>query len=118
MEGYGASEFMYLPLSYKRITMYRPMSTRIYSHIRCRQDNTARREIATFDITLLDSEGKVVAEIQEFCMRRMAAALNSAAPIPRRAVVRPDSERAANEVKQVISVADGIKEGAAVRSGA
>ena len=109
MEGYGASEFMYLPLSYKRITMYRPMSTRIYSHIRCRQDNTARREIATFDITLLDSEGKVVAEIQEFCMRRMAAALNSAAPIPRRAVVRADSERVAVEVKQVISVADGIK---------
>jgi acyl transferase domain-containing protein/thioesterase domain-containing protein/acyl carrier protein len=109
IEGYGASDFMYLPLSYKQIAIYRLMPKRVYSHIRCRQDNTARREIATFDITLLDSDGKVVAEIQEFCMRRMATTLNSAAPIPRRAVVRSDSERAAIEVKPGISVSDGIK---------
>jgi acyl transferase domain-containing protein/thioesterase domain-containing protein/acyl carrier protein len=109
IEGYGASDFMYLPLSYKRITIYRPMPKQVYSHIRCGQDNTARREIATFDITLLDSDGKVVAEIQEFCMRRMAATLNSAAPISRRVVVRSDSERAAIEVKPGISLSDGMK---------
>src|ERR1019366_7486272 len=63
IQGYEESEGLYLPLSYKRITLYRPLPARFYSHIRCRQEHTTQREIATFSFTLLDGDGHVLAEI-------------------------------------------------------
>ncbi len=81
---YEKSEDLYLPLSYKRITFYRPLPARFYSHIRCRQENTSDRAIATFSFTLLDGEGHVLAEIEEFSLRRMASAGDSPASATRR----------------------------------
>ncbi len=71
IQGYEESEALYLPLSYKRITLYRPLPSRFYSHIRCRQEHTTQREIATFSFTLLDGDGHVLAEIEEFALRRI-----------------------------------------------
>ncbi|MGA3093637.1 MAG: polyketide synthase dehydratase domain-containing protein, partial [Terriglobales bacterium] len=78
--GYEESEALYLPMSYKRTTFYRPLPARVYSHIRCHPENTTRREIALFSLTLLDSDGRVLAEIGEFAMRRMATTFDS--PVP------------------------------------
>ena len=83
IQGYEESEALYLPLSYKRITLYRPLPARFYSHIRCRQENTTQREIATFSFTLLDGDGHVLAEIEEFALRRIATASDSPAPVLR-----------------------------------
>jgi acyl transferase domain-containing protein/thioesterase domain-containing protein/acyl carrier protein len=80
VQGYDDSEALYLPLSYKRITFYRPLPARFYSHIRCRQENTTQREVATFGLTLLDPDGHVLAEIEDFAMRRMAATSQGPAP--------------------------------------
>ncbi len=107
--GYEESEALYLPLSYKRITFYRPMPARVYSHIRCRQENTAQREIATFDFTLLDADGRVVAQIEEFCLRRMAASADGSAPMSRPRAARTHSEPADLIAGQGISSVDGIR---------
>jgi len=84
IKGYEESKALYLPLSYKRIAFYRPMTAACYSHIRCHQENTTQREIATFDLTLLDREGRVLAEIDEFSLRRIAAPADNRAPIVHR----------------------------------
>jgi acyl transferase domain-containing protein/thioesterase domain-containing protein len=68
---YEGAKSLYLPLSYKKATVYRRLPLRFHSHIRSSQENTARREVATFDITLLDENGRVLAEIVEFSMRRI-----------------------------------------------
>ena len=76
--GYDESDFLYLPLSYKKVTFYRPLTAKVYSHIRCYQNNTVQREIATFDFTLFDAQGQVLAEVDQFSLRRMAAAAATA----------------------------------------
>lgn len=107
--GYEQSEDLYLPASYERITFYRPIPPRVYSHIRCRQENTAQREIVTFDFTLFDSDGRVVAEIEEFSLRRMAAAVDGPAPMSRPRAARTHDELNDLIPSQGISSAEGIR---------
>jgi acyl transferase domain-containing protein/thioesterase domain-containing protein/acyl carrier protein len=107
--GYEESEALYLPLSYKRIRFYRPMPARVYSRIRSRQENTAQREIATFDFTLLDAEGRVVAQIEEFCLRRMAGSVDGSAPRLRPRAAQTHSEPADLITSREISAVDGIR---------
>jgi acyl transferase domain-containing protein/thioesterase domain-containing protein/acyl carrier protein len=109
IQGYEESEALYLPLSYKRITLYRPLPARFYSHIRCRQENAAQREVATFSFTLLDSNGHVLAEIDEFSLRRMATTSDTAAPGLRLRAPATYGESAELLENQGMSSADGIK---------
>lgn len=74
IEGYSETNALYLPISYKRITFYRPLPAHFYSHIRCLRENTTDHEVATFSFTLLDETGQVLAEIDDFALRRMPAA--------------------------------------------
>jgi acyl transferase domain-containing protein/thioesterase domain-containing protein len=71
IEGYTEADALYLPISYKRITVYRPLPAHFYSHIRCLRETTTEHEVATFSFTLLDKTGGVLAEIDEFALRRM-----------------------------------------------
>jgi acyl transferase domain-containing protein len=107
IQGYEESEAIYLPLSYKRITLYRPLPARFYSHIRCRQEHTTQREIATFSFTLLDGDGHVLAEIEEFALRRIAATSDSPAPVPQ--LRAPVTYGESAELFEGMSSADGIK---------
>lgn len=70
-DGYEYSDDLYLPFSYKRLRSYRPIPSRISSHIRARQENLLDREVKSFDITLFDERDEVVAEIEGFAMRRI-----------------------------------------------
>ena len=42
-----------------------------FSHIRSRRGNASDRDVATFDLTLIDEEGMVLAEIDGFSMRQV-----------------------------------------------
>ena len=68
---YEHSDDLFLPISYKRISVYRSIPAKLYSHIRSRQEAPQRNEIETFDITLFDEQGNVLAEIEGFAMRRI-----------------------------------------------
>jgi acyl transferase domain-containing protein/thioesterase domain-containing protein/acyl carrier protein len=107
--GYEKSEALYLPLSYKRITLYRPLPARFYSHIRCRQENTTQREIATFSFTLLDADGRVLGEVDEFALRRMATTADSPEPALRLRAPVTYSDSAEVIENQGMTSADGIK---------
>lgn len=69
---YASTAEFYVPLSYKRITLFSPLPGRCYCHIRGRRANTVQREVATFDMTVLDETGRVIAEVEEFALRRLA----------------------------------------------
>jgi acyl transferase domain-containing protein/thioesterase domain-containing protein/acyl carrier protein len=107
--GYEESEALYLPVSYKRITIYRALPARFYSHIRGRQENAAQRDTATFSLTLLDSDGRVLAEIDEFSLRRIATTSDSPAPALRLRAPATYSASAEPIENQGMSSADGIK---------
>jgi thioesterase domain-containing protein/acyl carrier protein len=109
IKGYENSEALYLPLSYKRIAFFRPLPAKVFSHIRCHQDNTVQREIVSFDFTLLDAEGRVLAKIEEFSLRRIDAKLGSPIVIgrPPSAAKYNESQEATEE--QGISSTEGMK---------
>ena len=109
IQGYEESETLYLPLSYKRITLYRPLPARFYSYIRSRQENTTQREIATFSFTLLDDAGHVLAEIEEFALRRIATTSDGPAPVPQLRVPVTHSGAAEMFENRGMSSEEGIK---------
>ena len=70
-EDYEHSDDLFLPISYKRMSVYRPIPAKLFSHIRSRQETPLRNEVETFDITLFDEQDQVLAEIEGFAMRRI-----------------------------------------------
>jgi len=70
-EDYDHCDDLFLPISYRRMSVYRTFPARIYSHIRGRKDNQRRSEVETFDVTIFDEQGQVLAEIEGFSMRRI-----------------------------------------------
>jgi acyl transferase domain-containing protein/thioesterase domain-containing protein/acyl carrier protein len=71
IDGYGPASPLYFPIAYKRAVVYRPLPAEFFSHIRARQHQEAEREVSTFDVTLLDREGRVLVDIEGFSMRAL-----------------------------------------------
>jgi thioesterase domain-containing protein/acyl carrier protein len=65
--------------------------------------------VATFDITLLDEDGKVLSDIEEFAMRRMANTTDSPATTLRSQPAETYNELAESTVNQGIASVDGMK---------
>ena len=65
------SQGSYLPLSYKRLRMWRPLPARIYSHVRFAGGDPAQGVTLRFDVTLLDEQGRALVEIEEFAVMRI-----------------------------------------------
>jgi acyl transferase domain-containing protein/thioesterase domain-containing protein len=71
-EDYDHCDDLFLPISYRRMNVYRTFPARLYSHVRSRKENQQRSEIETFDVTIFDEQGQVLAEIEGFSVRRIA----------------------------------------------
>jgi len=59
----------YLPLGYGRITVRDRLPGRFWSHMRFRDSGTD--EVLPVDVTLIDSEGRIVTEISDYVLRRI-----------------------------------------------
>jgi acyl transferase domain-containing protein/thioesterase domain-containing protein/acyl carrier protein len=71
-EDYERSSDLLLPLSYRKMRLFRPLPGRFFSHVRKRREDALRGEVETFDITIFDEQNQVLAEIEGFAMRRIA----------------------------------------------
>ncbi|WP_159978968.1 MULTISPECIES: type I polyketide synthase [unclassified Novosphingobium] len=60
----------FAPASYGSIKLYQACPAHLVSHVRCRP--VTSDAIAVFDVTLLDPQGRVIAEIAEFTMLRLS----------------------------------------------
>jgi len=113
---YGNSDSVYLPLTYKRIRVFQPLPRKILSHIRVLHPNSTKGDVETFEITICDEQGNVLAVIDEFAMRKIsnfsavesslsqdenmvAASDESATVIPRAGL---DSQTAVNSFFQIL----------------
>ena len=61
----------YLPLSYKRLRMWRPLPARLYSYVRFATGNRPQSKTLAFDVILLDEHGTILVEIEEFAVMRV-----------------------------------------------
>ena len=83
-EDYDHCDDLFLPISYRRMSVYRTFPARMYSHVRSRQENQRRSEVETFDVTIFDEQGQVLAEVEGFSVRRIAdpaRAMEESSPI-------------------------------------
>jgi polyketide synthase PksJ len=82
-DDYDHCDDLFLPISYRRMSVYRSFPARMYSHVRGRKENQRRGEVETFDVTIFDEQGQVLAEIEGYSVRRIvdpARALGESGP--------------------------------------
>ena len=75
-----------LPFSYESVRIYDAIPDHIYSHVRSRQSDS---HSASYDITITDSSGRVLVDIENYVLRRVPS--ESTAP----QVYKPDQANAA-----------------------
>src|SRR6185503_1518357 len=57
IEGYETGNAFYVPLSYKRVRINRPLPRKIYSYVRYKNSDSAQKEVPVFDVTIMDEHG-------------------------------------------------------------
>jgi acyl transferase domain-containing protein len=70
--GFDQASHFYVPLAYGRLTRYAALPPRLWSHVRYRA--TANPALASFDVTLYDGDGRVLVDVADFRMKRIADA--------------------------------------------
>lgn len=64
---------IYVPLAYGTVRVLGPITAEIYAHIANDPANTFDRDVASFDITLTDAQGRILVEIDRYQMRKLDA---------------------------------------------
>ncbi|RFU37734.1 SDR family NAD(P)-dependent oxidoreductase, partial [Actinomadura logoneensis] len=70
--GTRLAETFRIPISYGRLRLHRPLTRRVFSHHRYAADDRPENETRTADITLHDEDGRVLVEIGDFVLKRVA----------------------------------------------
>lgn len=98
IDGYTPDR-LWVPVSYGRVRVFRPMPAQIASWVRLQPDSDGAAGMAGFDVVICDTDGEVVAEIADFRMQRLEtrAALGGAA-VTEADDVRFDDASAAREL--------------------
>lgn len=103
--GFAGKDDFYVPFSYGRVLVRRPVPATFSSHVRLR---AAEGKSAIFDVTLLDEEGNELVSIERFIMRRVEAfAATPASSKP----TRPDGPETAEEgfLREGMTNAEGLE---------
>ncbi|WP_147114314.1 type I polyketide synthase [Tateyamaria sp. syn59] len=79
IEGYDPQAYLWVPVNYRSVKVFRDVPERIVSWVRNAGENRATSEIASFDVTLATPEGEVCVEIRGFSIRRMETSVGFAA---------------------------------------
>lgn len=91
IDGYDPQAFLWVPVNYRSVKVFRDLPARIVSWVRNAGDNRATGEIASFDVTLATPEGEVCVEIRGFSIRRMATSVGFAATEDAPAATGPET---------------------------
>jgi non-ribosomal peptide synthase protein (TIGR01720 family) len=109
-------EGLYLPLSYKQLTMRRPIPRKIFALIKYNEDENSKKETVTFDVTIMDTDGNVLVEIAEFSEKRIndlterirARATETAESISERTESTPSKSFYQESIEEGIAPKDGV----------
>lgn len=74
---------LWVPLSYKNVRVHAALSARLRCWVRSRSTNRSGGTVLLFDVVVLDQDGRVCLEIDEFAMRRVTREFESAAVVAR-----------------------------------
>ena len=74
IEGYRPEDGLWIPVSYGRMAVYADLPKKIFSWVRNSGSNRASSDFAVFDLTIADSEGRVLIEVEEYTIKRLSEA--------------------------------------------
>ncbi|MCL6591114.1 MAG: SDR family NAD(P)-dependent oxidoreductase [Firmicutes bacterium] len=66
----SGSDGLYLPFSYRSLKIHRPLSGKVYSYLRKNTKPGANQETISVDITLWDEMGAIIAEIENYTVKK------------------------------------------------
>ncbi len=93
--GYEQGNSLWVPISYRNARIYKPLPASILSWVRIANSSQENEETATFQITLTDGDGGILAEFDAFTMMRLGPGNELAVTAPRLADL--EIERAAGQ---------------------
>ncbi|GAB6988523.1 SDR family NAD(P)-dependent oxidoreductase [Paenibacillus pini] len=64
---------VYLPFAFKQFDIYGRMPETLYSYFRKKGGDTKSKATISYDITLTGTDGRIIAEIQDYSIKRMGA---------------------------------------------
>jgi acyl transferase domain-containing protein/thioesterase domain-containing protein/acyl carrier protein len=73
IEGYGGADDLWVPFSYASVRVYGPLPRRAWSLVRNAARNRADDDVASFDVTIADEQGKVLVEVSRLALKRTSA---------------------------------------------
>jgi acyl transferase domain-containing protein/thioesterase domain-containing protein len=68
---YDEQSCFYVPAAYGVLRVHAPLQAKVLSHVRLRVEDTQPGEMAVFDVTVCDPEGRVLVDIERFTMLRL-----------------------------------------------
>lgn len=68
--GFDPKAHFYVPLSYGRLRLHRPLTARLYSHVELVQGSSAT-ETVSFAVHVYDESGELLVDINDFSMRKL-----------------------------------------------
>ncbi|WP_019912658.1 type I polyketide synthase [Paenibacillus sp. HW567] len=66
---------LYIPLSYESLIVYGELTSRVYSYSKYLDSPVAQEELASFDIQIMDEQGKLIMDIRNYTMVAVSDAL-------------------------------------------
>lgn len=69
--GFDDEKDFFVPASYGQLRVFAPLTPQLTSHIRYRGDGDSNGDLAVYDVTLADPQGRVLADIEGFTMIRV-----------------------------------------------
>jgi acyl transferase domain-containing protein/thioesterase domain-containing protein/acyl carrier protein len=69
--GFEAARDFFVPAFYGRVRVHAPLTAMLTSHVRWRADESGGEDLASFDVTVRDAQGRVAVEINDFTMIRV-----------------------------------------------
>ncbi len=80
--GYEDCDDLFVPMSYHRVRVHAPLTRRVYSHVTGAPENHVDKGIASFDVRILDEDGRLLVEVEKFAVKRLEGAEFGAGTAP------------------------------------
>ena len=64
-------ESVYLPYSYKKISIKNALAGNVFCYARFDKENPSQQEMLSYDVTLMDEQGMELVEIEGYALRRL-----------------------------------------------
>ncbi len=95
IDGYsdaGDQSRLWVPISYQACQVYRPLSSKIYSVVRCAGNNRDDEGLASFDVVIYNEGGDVLVAVKRLTVKKMTEPIDLESVPPHQTLEPQDSQ--------------------------